>query len=335
MDDTLLLTKPAAIESATRPAKPVAVQAIGLSKRYGDFDALADLDLSIPTGEVFGLLGPNGAGKTTFIRTMLGFIFPTAGSVVLMGLDPVIDPVGVRKLVSYLPGDVRLPREMRGTSVLKFFSDMQTDGDLNRSLEVADRLELDLRRFVGFMSTGMRQKLAIAAVMGSRAPILILDEPTANLDPTVRGNVLAMVEEARDEGRTVIFSSHVLSEIEDVCDSVAFLRRGRLALRQTLASLKQRHRIVARLDAEKSVDVPRELASMVQSVTRDGDRVTIDTASDLAPLLSWLRSLQLQQMRVEAFGLRAVYDSVHRGVKDTSGDVDATKSNMNGSGAAK
>lgn len=290
-----------------------AVKAVGLSKRYGSFDALADLNLSIPAGEVFGLLGPNGAGKTTFIRTLLGFLFPTSGRVLVMGLDPVIDPVRVRKMVSYLPGDARLPREMRGTGVLRFFADMQAQGDLKRSLHIAERLDLDLKRFVGFMSTGMRQKLAIAAVMGSHAPLLILDEPTANLDPTVRGDVLAMVDEARSEGRTVIFSSHVLSEIEDVCNSVAFLRRGRLALQQTLDSLKQRHRIVARIDASQPIEVPHGLRLMVEAISRDGDRVTIDTASDLAPLLSWLQALDLKQMRVEAFGLRAVYDSIHRG----------------------
>jgi len=302
--------------STRTQSKSAAVEAIGLSKRYGDFDALADLHLSIPSGEVFGLLGPNGAGKTTFIRTLLGFLYPTSGRVLVMGLDPAIDPVGVRKLVSYLPGDARLPREMRGSGVLRFFADMQAQGDLNRSLRVAERLELDLKRFVGFMSTGMRQKLAIAAVLGSHAPILILDEPTANLDPTVRGDVLEMVSEARDDGRTVIFSSHVLSEIEEVCDCVAFLRRGRLMLEQSLDSLKQRHRVVARIDHENRIDVPEELIDLVESIVRDGDRVTIDTSNDLAPLLGWLQSLNLQQMRVEAFGLRAVYDSIHRASDD-------------------
>jgi ABC-2 type transport system ATP-binding protein len=309
------------------PSEEAAVRAIGLSKRFGTFDALADLHLSIPAGKVFGLLGPNGAGKTTFIRTLLGFLYPTGGRVLVMGLDPVVDPVGVRKLVSYLPGDARLPREMRGAGVLRFFADMQAQGDLKRSIGIAERLELDLKRFVGFMSTGMRQKLAIAAVMGSHAPILILDEPTANLDPTVRGDVLTMVEEAKAEGRTIIFSSHVLSEIEDICDRVAFLRRGRLALQQSLDSLKQRHRIVAKISNERSVEVPHEIGSLVESVTRRGDSVTIETASDLAPLLGWLQSLDLKQMRVEAFGLRAVYDSIHRGTENAETNVDQEKTN--------
>jgi ABC-2 type transport system ATP-binding protein len=312
--DDLDLVNSAGADTSTVPsASTAAVQAISLSKRYGSFDALVNLDLTIQRGHVFGLLGPNGAGKTTFIRTLLGFIHGTSGRVLVMGVDPAVDPVKVKRFVSYLPGDARLPREMRGRAVLRFFADMQAEGDLQRSLQVAERLELDLRRYVGFMSTGMRQKLAIAAVLGSHAPLLILDEPTANLDPTVRGDVLEMVKEAQAEGRTVIFSSHVLSEIEDVCDSVAFLRKGKLAHEQSLSSLKQRHRIVARVESTKPITVPSELQPLVASLDVTDQRLTLDTSGDLAPLLRWLADLPLREMRVEAFGLRAVYDAIHRG----------------------
>lgn len=301
-----------------------AVQTQRLGKRYGSFDALVDLTLEVTRGEVFGLLGPNGAGKTTLIRTLLGFLHRTSGTAQVMGVDPAVDSVAVRRCVSYLPGDARLPRHMRGRAVLRFFADLQPSGDLENCLAIAERLELDLRRHVGFMSTGMRQKLAIAAVVGSRAPLLILDEPTANLDPTIRSRVLEMVMQAKQEGRTVIFSSHVLSEIEEVCDRVALLRGGRLAHQQSLHSLKARHRIVAELDeptgahrpgsgsaGNQAFPVPAALAEAVAGVSVNGRSVSIETAGDLAPLLPWLSSLGLKQMRVEAFGLRAVYDSVH------------------------
>ncbi len=300
-----------------------AVRTERLGKRYGSFDALVDLTLRVERGEVFGLLGPNGAGKTTLLRTLLGFLHRTSGTAEVMGIDPAVDSVAVRRHVSYLPGDARLPRHMRGRAVLRFFAEIQPAGDLENCLDVAERLELDLRRYVGFMSTGMRQKLAIAAVVGSRAPLLILDEPTANLDPTVRSRVLEMVSEAKNEGRTVIFSSHVLSEIEDVCDRVALLRGGRLAHQQSLHTLKARHRIVARWQppvdqgrrsgnsGHDLLDIPESLGDSVVRTRVDGDNVTIETAGDLAPLLSWLGSLGLKQMRVEAYGLRAVYDSVH------------------------
>ncbi len=296
------------------------VQTVGLTKQYGSFFALRDCSLSVPTGEVFGLLGPNGAGKTTLLRLLLGYLFPTAGQAFVGGIEVAADSVAVRRLVSYLPGDARLPRHMRGDSVLEFFAQMQPTGDLQRSLRIARTLELDLRRRVAFMSTGMRQKLALAAVLGARTPLLILDEPTANLDPSVRGTVLQFVSEAQADGRTVIFSSHVLAEIEEVCGQVIFLRHGLLSRHQRLDELKQRHRILARLPlgADAShVRPPEDLSYQVHwsdyTAAFEPDRqwVRIDTAGDLAPLLAWLDSLSLERMRVEPLGLRAIYDEVH------------------------
>lgn len=308
--------------NAHRPSSPDAlagecvVETTGLTKSYGDFTALRRCDLCVWEGEVFGLLGPNGAGKTTLLRLLLGFLFPTRGRATVGGLDTVTDSVAVRRLVSYLPGDARLPRHMRGLGVLEFFSRMQPDGDLQRSRGIAERLDLDLKPRVAFMSTGMRQKLALAAVLGARTPLLILDEPTANLDPTVRGDVLQMVSDARREGRTVMFSSHVLTEIEEVCDRVAFLRRGDLVRQQRMEDLKQRHRIVARVPGAVP-EIPPTLADQVL-VSTDGEAgiVRIETAGDLAPLLAWLSTLGLQRMRVEPLGLRSIYDAVHRAEPD-------------------
>lgn len=291
------------------------VQIERLTKRYGDFTALDDCCLAVARSEVFGLLGPNGAGKTTLIRLMLGFLQPTSGRCLVDGFDPHVDGVGLRERVAYLPGDARLPRHMRGGGVLKFFAEMHPAGDLERSLEVADRLELQTRRRVGFMSTGMRQKLALSVVLGLATPLLILDEPTANLDPTIRAAVLDLVLRARDAGRTVIFSSHVLSEIEDTCDRVAFLRHGKLAHELTMNDLFQRHRITARQPANV-VRVPEEFKDSVTLEAVQHGRsghLQIDTAGDLAPLLAWVDSLNLQQIRIEPLGLRAVYDSVHSG----------------------
>jgi ABC-2 type transport system ATP-binding protein len=305
------------------------VQIEKLTKRYGDFIALDDCRLAVRRGEVFGLLGPNGAGKTTLIRLMLGFLQPTSGRCLVDGFDPHVDGVGLRERVAYLPGDARLPRHMRGGGVLKFFAEMHPAGDLERSLEVADRLELQTRRRVGFMSTGMRQKLALSVVLGLATPLLILDEPTANLDPTIRAAVLDLVLSARDQGRTVIFSSHVLSEIEDTCDRVAFLRHGKLAHELTMNDLFQRHRITARQPAEL-VHVPEQFKDSVTLDTVQQGRsghLQIDTAGDLAPLLAWVDSLNLQQIRIEPLGLRAVYDSVHSGSTPVPGSRVSSQSN--------
>ncbi|KAA1257689.1 putative ABC transporter ATP-binding protein YbhF [Rubripirellula obstinata] len=285
----------------------------GLTKRYGDFTALSDCSMSVVRGEVFGLLGPNGAGKTTLIRLLLGHLQPTSGQLSIDGIDPRVDGVELRKRVAYLPGDARLPRHMKGGAVLRFFADMHPSGNLDRSLEVAEILELNTRTRVAFMSTGMRQKLALAVVFGVDTPLLILDEPTANLDPTVRGNVLNLVMDAKRVGRTVMFSSHVLSEIEDTCDRVAFLRKGKLAHRLAMKDLYQRHRITALVDqAHANMEAPETIASRIHT-TIDGQSVAIVTDGDLAPMLSWVDSLALSQVRIEPLGLRAVYDAVHTG----------------------
>ena len=292
-----------------------------LSKHYGSYQALADCNLSVPAGTVFGLLGPNGAGKTTLIRLLLGYLSRSAGTVTVCGHDPAIDSVAIRSRTAYLPGDARLPRHMNGKTVLKFFAEIHPGGNLTRSLELSDRLELDTQRRVGFMSTGMRQKLALATVLSLDCDLLILDEPTANLDPTVRSTVLDLVMEANADGRTVILSSHVLSEIEDTCHQVAFLKAGRLVKELQMADLFQLHRVngfVADQDAFDGLkhSLPASLAEQIQVKPlgiRDGMgmAVQIDTAGDLNPCLQWLADRSLQRVRIEPYGLRNVYDSVH------------------------
>jgi len=161
------------------------------------------------------------------------------------------------------------------------------------------------------MSTGMRQKLALAVVLATETPLVILDEPTANLDPTARAEVLDLVREARASGRTVMFSSHVLSEVEEVCDRVVILRAGRVVHDERLDRIRRGHRIVARL-AAPFAGVPAALASRVRATTGDGGRVVLEAHDSLAGLLGWLATLPVEEMQVEPVGLAAVYDRYHR-----------------------
>ena len=288
------------------------IETRSLTKRYGDFAALADCDMSVRAGEVFGLLGPNGAGKTTLLRLLMGFLRPTAGSATIAGLDCYRQSVAVHRDVSYLPGEVRLFRWMRGRDVLRFFSHIRPGGNLSRARDLAERLELDLTRRVMLMSTGMRQKLGLCAMLSCDAPLLILDEPTTNLDPTVRSDVIAMVREAKQAGRTVLFSSHVLSEVEQVCDRVAILSRGRLVHLQVMSELRRRHRVRARLTGEMP-PVPESFDTLLSVRTNAGSEVTIDSADELSPLLAWLATLPLADVRIDSLGLTAVYERYHGG----------------------
>jgi len=277
-----------------------------LSKSYGDFVALDHLSLEVGDREILGLLGPNGAGKSTFIRLLLGAIRPTAGWASINGLNCYRQRDQVHRRVSYLPGDARLYRRMRGSEVLRFFARMRGQSNQQRGLELADRLELDVTRRVAAMSTGMRQKLAIAATLAADTPILILDEPTANLDPTVRSEVLQIVREAREAGATVLFSSHVLSEIEELCDRVVILRRGQMVFHQDMSQLRQRHRLVAHTQASLP-PLPAALAEQATLNSHPDGSFVIETEQDLGSVLRWVSTLELQDVRIEPLGLGRIY----------------------------
>jgi len=282
-----------------------------LTKRYGAFTALDTFSLDVPAGEIFGLLGPNGAGKTTLLRLLLGYITPTSGTASVLGFDSVRQSLEVKTRTAYLPGEARLFRRMNGHRVLDFFAALRPGCRREVAAGVARRLDLDCSRQVARMSTGMRQKLALAVVLAMETPLMILDEPTANLDPTARAEVLTLVLEARAAGRTVIFSSHVLSEVEETCDRVAIVRAGRLVHEQSLEHLRRCHRIRAKLTGRLGA-IPADLAAVVSVVEQREDMVVLEAGDSLAPLLGWLATLPLDEVRIEPVGLAAVYDRFHR-----------------------
>ena len=287
------------------------VSSENLSKSYGTFRALTDCNICVESGEVFGFLGPNGAGKTTFLRTLLGFIKPTSGQACIAGFDCSSQSVRVREKTAYLPGEARLFRRMRGHHVLDFFSRLRADCDRKKCSVIAERLQLDCQRQVSRMSTGMRQKLALSMVLAIDCPLIILDEPTANLDPSARAEVLDLVLEARNTGRTVIFSSHVLSEIESTCDRVVIMRAGHIAHEQSIATLRRRHRICAHLTGPLT-QIPESLTGSISVVQESASDVVLESTDSLTRVLDWLSGLPLSELRIEPVGLSVVYDRYHR-----------------------
>ena len=318
-DDDAERAQPAGGILLEPPASDSLVVTLGLTKRYGRRRslpaattrqaALDDCTLHVSRGEVFGLLGPNGAGKTTLLRLLLGFLQPTSGSAHIGGYDCQRQSIDVRRLVAYLPGEARLFRALRGRDVLRFFADIR-GYDVVRATEVAERLELDVHQRVAFMSTGMRQKLALAVTVASDTPVVILDEPTANLDPTARGTVLDIVREAQRDGRTIIFSSHVLAEVEEVCDRVVILRDGRVVHHQTMAELRRRHRLQARVLGQLP-PIPSHLQDRVTFQQDGPERIILWASGELGPLFEWLSRIPLGEIRIEPVGLRPIYDAYH------------------------
>src|SRR5262249_44477512 len=197
--------------------------------------ALDALDLTLHPGEVFGLLGPNGSGKTTALRLILGFLRPTAGHVRVAGFDSWEDSVEVRRRVAYLPGELRLYENMTGHRLLRFLSDLRGEPVGAEVEALARKLDIDIDRPLTQMSSGMKRKVALLLVLVPKVPLIILDEPTNTLDPTMRDELLEQLRQAKRRGQGVLFSSHVLHEVEAVCDRVAILRRGELVHLQDMS----------------------------------------------------------------------------------------------------
>ncbi|MDQ3966409.1 MAG: ABC transporter ATP-binding protein [Actinomycetota bacterium] len=214
-----------------------AIDTEGLTKSYGKNRGILDVDLTVNKGEVFGFLGPNGAGKTTTIRTLLNFLRPTGGRAWVFGMDTRRESVGIRASVGNLPGEFALEDRMTGEQLLRFFARLRGVRDLGYAYELAERLEADLKHPMRRLSRGNKQKIGLIQAMFHKPPLLILDEPTGGLDPLVQEEFLDIVDEVKAEGRTVFFSSHVLSEVERISDRVGIIREGRLVTVETTETL--------------------------------------------------------------------------------------------------
>jgi ABC-2 type transport system ATP-binding protein len=216
-----------------------AIDVSGLVKTFGRTRALDGLDLRVAQGEVHGFLGPNGSGKSTTIRVLLGLIRADAGHATLLGGDPWRDSVALHRRLAYVPGDVTLWRGLTGGEVIDLLGRLRGNGhDRGRRAELLERFELDPTKKGQTYSKGNRQKVALVAAFCSEAELLILDEPTSGLDPLMEEVFRACVAEERDRGRTVLLSSHILSEVEALCDRVSIIRAGRTVESGTLAELR-------------------------------------------------------------------------------------------------
>src|SRR5438445_8769535 len=216
---------------------PPAIATLVLSKDYGAHRGIFDLDLDIRQGEVFGFLGPNGAGKTTTIKLLMGLIHPTRGTATIFGLDCEREAVAVKRRVGYVPGENPSRGGWRGSEIVAYVAGLRGDVPDAVISSLAKRLDLDLGRRYREFSHGNKQKLLLVLAFMHRPPLLILDEPTGGLDPLHQQVFYELVREARDAGATVFLSSHVLSEVEHVCDHVGIVRQGTLATVGTLAEL--------------------------------------------------------------------------------------------------
>jgi ABC-2 type transport system ATP-binding protein len=252
-----------------------AISVSGLVKTFGRTRALDGLDLSVQTGEVHGFLGPNGAGKSTTIRVLLGLLKADAGQVSLLGGDPWRDVATLHRRIAYVPGDVTLWPNLSGGEVIDLLGRLRGGQDAKRKAELLERFELDPRKKGRAYSKGNRQKVALIAAFSSDAELLILDEPTSGLDPLMEEVFQRCVREERDSGRTVLLSSHILSEVEALCDRVSIIRKGRTVESGSLADLRHLTRTSISVELATPPDGLADLPG-VHNAKIEGTRVSFE-----------------------------------------------------------
>lgn len=287
-----------------------AIKTSGLSKRYGSFVALAPLDLSVNKGEVFGYLGPNGAGKTTTIRAILGLIKPSGGSAEIFGFDAWKDKVQAHKRLSYIPGEATFWPNLTGAETLHLLGSLHGRIDARYRDELVKRFQFDPNKKVRTYSKGNRQKINIIAAFMTRADLLMMDEPTSGLDPIMEQAFRQTVLEAKNNGQTVFLSSHILEEVEALCDRVGILRAGTLVELGTLAEMRH----LSALTVEATFpDKPPKVGDIkgVSNVKVVGHQLTCQVQGAIDPLLKVLAAHHPQTLLSREPSLEELFLSLY------------------------
>jgi len=292
----------------------MAIRTEALCKRYGDVDALRDLDLEIAEGEVVGYLGPNGAGKTTTIRLLLGLIHASSGRAEIFGFDCQRRPVEAHRDLAYVAGEASLWPSLTGAETLYLLGQVQGHVDDAYRDELITRFDLDPSKKVRTYSKGNRQKVVLIAALMCRPQLLLLDEPTSGLDPLMEQAFRHCVHEARERGQAVFLSSHILSEVEALCDRVGILRRGSLVEMGTLAEM--RHLSALTVEATFDGSVP-DLSQVpgVRSVVVEGQTIRCQVQGSIEPLLKVLASSGVHELLSREPSLEELFLS-HYGAGD-------------------
>jgi ABC-2 type transport system ATP-binding protein len=269
-----------------------------LTRRYGRRVGIDGVSLSVPEASLFGFLGPNGAGKTTAIRVLLGFLRPTSGRARLFELDCWRDSSRIKAEVGYLPGDLRLHSWMSGDQALRLFGSIRRRDMAGEGRRLAEAFDLDLSVKVRDMSRGMRQKLGLILAMAHRPRLLMLDEPTASLDPLMQDLLRRRLRALAKAGHTIFFSSHTLSEVEQLCDRVAILREGRLVACSSLQELRRRSRREVTITWKDRAEAAQEPPPCLELQQRDGQTWTCLLAGPVSDLVRWASSRRIEDLNI-------------------------------------
>jgi len=279
----------------------------GLTKKYGDVVGIKDLDLEVYEGEIMGFLGPNGAGKTTTIRTCLGLLQKTAGEVKIFGLDSHEDSIEIRRRTGYLPGDFGMYSELKVKTILDYLLSQSGVSDKSRMKELGERLELDMNRKYGNLSKGNKQKVGLVQAFMADQDLIMMDEPTSGLDPLMQLKCYELLREEKERGKTIFMSSHILAEVEEVCDRVAIIRNGSLQVVEDIDSLKEKMGKKLEIEFENSIDPSLFEMKGVEDFEMDGRRATMIVTSNLDEVIKAVSKQNVLNMSLETFSLDQLF----------------------------
>ncbi|HHY44238.1 MAG TPA: ABC transporter ATP-binding protein [Firmicutes bacterium] len=285
----------------------VAVSTEKLTKYYGKSRGIIDVDLNIMEGEIFGFIGPNGAGKTTTIRLLLNLIFPTSGKATVLGMDAIRDSKEIKRVTGYLPGDAAYYGELRGKDLLEYASGFYEKDCLRRGRELADIFELDLEKRIENLSLGNKKKVGVIQALMHEPKLLILDEPTSGLDPLIQKRFYEVILEENRKGTTVFWSSHVLSEVQKMCDRVAILKGGRVLRVEEVETLRSKQLLKVQVTfAGPGGGLPEGLQGVVDPV-RENDTLRFMFSGSVDSLIKALAKTSVTGLLLEEPALEEVF----------------------------
>ena len=279
-----------------------------VTKKYGSTYGVRDISLKVPKGTVFGFLGPNGAGKSTTINMLVDFIRPTEGKVKIFGMDSVEDSQKIRQKIGFLAGDFALDKGLTGWQQLEYFGNLRGKYDKNYVKELADRLDCNLNRKFKHLSRGNKQKVGLIAALMHKPELLIFDEPTSGLDPLIQAEFNKIIVEQKRQGATIFISSHILSEVQEICDYVAFIRLGEIVTSKPLSEIMKSTSHSVSVEVSSKTDAERiSETKYVESVRTVGNRVSFMYSGEPNELIKLLAKFKLKDVIIEAPDLEAIF----------------------------
>ncbi len=299
-------------------ASPI-IKLENLTKKFGTARGVTEVNLTVNKGEVFGFIGPNGAGKSTTIRMLLDFIRPTEGTITVLGMDSKRDSLAIRRRVGYISGDMALENRLTGRQYLEYMAGIHGNIPWSNVQKYVDRLQCEIEKKIGSLSRGNRQKIALVAALMHNPDLLILDEPTSGLDPLMQAEFAKLITEHTSKGKTAFISSHVLSEIQELCDRVGFIKEGKLMSVTPLNELlAQSFRSVSITLSKKATASLLKDVQNVTDVTVDGNIITCKVSGDFTPLLKKLSSHRVTDMLIREPDLEELFLGMYETVEETA-----------------